>query len=203
MKEKEEKYIGIFGGSFNPPHKGHTGLAIEILDHHPEISEIWFMVAKQNPLKSGYGVSFQDRFEMTKLACEEDPRLVPCDIEASLESTYTVDVLGYLRERWPNLKFALIIGEDSYNTLEYWKNPQEILDNHRVYVYERQLLPPSNKPLTGEKDVVLISGTKKFEISSSKIRLSITEPPVLTRVYLDKWLNLKVADYIRDRGFYL
>ena len=203
----KEQYIGIFGGSFNPPHIGHTDLALAILRDRPEIKEIWFMVAKQNPQKNpDLKVTFEDRYRMVTLACQGagDPRLVPCDIEASLESPFTCDTLKYLREMWPACddkgmsQFVLIIGSDCYYNLNTWKNYQEILHRHKVYVYDRPGSRLININLHPDySDMVFISpGTNVLQdISSSSIRDGVVHD-------LKKYLDPQVYGYICKNDLY-
>lgn len=203
----KEQYIGIFGGTFNPPHIGHTDLALSMLRDRPEIKEIWFMVAKQNPQKDkDPNVSFEDRYRMVTMACQGtgDQRLIPCDIEASLESPFTCDTLKYLREMWPACddrgmsQFALIIGSDCYYNLNTWKNYQEILRRHRVYVYDR----PGSRLKTinlhpDYSDMVFISPGSDIlrDISSSLIRQNAINN-------IKEVLDPQVYNYIKEHGFY-
>ena len=205
--DMKEQYIGIFGGSFNPPHRGHTDLALAILRDRPEIKEIWFMVAKQNPQKEpDPKVTFEDRYRMVTLACQGtgDSRLVPCDIEASLESPFTCDTLQYLRDMWPATddrgmsQFALIIGSDCYYNLNTWKNYHEILRRHRVYVYDRPGSRLKNINIHPDySDMIFISpGTDVLrDISSTAIRSG--------EIYdLQGSLDPKVYDYAYKHDLY-
>ena len=143
---------------------------------------------------------------MVTLACQGtgDPRLIPCDIEASLESPFTCDTLRYLREMWPACddkgmsQFVLIIGSDCYYNLNSWKNYQEILRRHRVYVYDRPGSRLKNINLHPDySDMIFISPGSDVlqDVSSTDIRTGEIEK------VLDV-LNPQVYDYIEKHELY-
>jgi nicotinate-nucleotide adenylyltransferase len=165
------------------------------------------MVAKQNPQKSpDPGITFEDRYRMVTMACQGtgDPRLIPCDIEASLDSPFTCDTLQCLREMWPacddkgKSQFVLIIGSDCYYNLNTWKNYQDILRYHRVYVYDRPGSRLKNINLHPDwSDMVFISpgSNTLLDVSSTKIRMDVADN-------IRDLLDPKVYDYIIQRNLY-
>lgn len=190
---KENSIIGIYGGSFNPPHLGHILVAKDVLDY-PEIKEVWFMVSPQNPLKKNYEVKFEDRFKMVSLMLEGEQRLIPCDIEKKLPGPpwYTSETMRYLRETWPSQEFALIIGEDCIENFKRWKNWEELIQNHRIYVHRRNYYPTNTDNPLGPNST-WISG-ESLMISSSELRECFPEKKV--------FYNPKVYDYILEHHLY-
>ena len=197
---KDSSIIGIYGGSFNPPHIGHKLVAQNMLDKRPELKEIWFMVSPQNPLKKDYGVGFKERLDMVTLMTEDDPRLIPCDIEISLPSPwYTVNTMKYLREMWPHQNFALIIGEDCLRNFRTWKNWYDIFINHLIYVHNRPGTvnwdPEDGLDLALGETIIKVEENNAIEISSSEIR----RDPLRYHYYLDD----KVYRYIVEHDLYV
>ena len=107
------KRIGIFGGSFNPVHLGHTALAAYICEQGL-VDEVWMMVSPQNPLKQNLELlDEQHRLAMLQLAVAPYPTLRACDFEFTLpRPSYTYHTLQALRKAYPDHEFSLIIGEE-------------------------------------------------------------------------------------------
>ncbi len=86
------------------------------------------------------------RLKLASIAVEEYPNIEVSDIEFSLPTpNYTAKTLRILRDRYPDIQFALLIGEDNYNIFDIWYNYDEILEHHKVFVYPRHNEIESNK----------------------------------------------------------
>jgi len=132
------KKIGLFFGSFNPLHIGHLILANYILENS-DLEEIWFIVSPQNPFKSNKNLLNEyNRLEMVNLALKNYPKMKANDIEFSLpRPSYTIDTLTYLKEKFSNYEFSLIMGEDILKSLPKWKNHEVLIKNYKLIVYPR------------------------------------------------------------------
>src|SRR6187399_1302521 len=110
--------IGLYFGSFNPIHVGHLILSNHILNES-DLQKIWFIVSPLNPFKeAGNLLNEYDRFHLVQKAIENDPRLKTSDIEFSLpRPSYTVHTLAYLQEKYPEHRFTIIMGSDSFQNL--------------------------------------------------------------------------------------
>ncbi len=130
--------IGIFSGSFNPIHIGHMVLA-NFITEFTDIDEVWFLVTPQNPLKEDTLLLDENtRFEMTRRALANYPKLKASDFEFSLpRPSYTVHTLEALSEAYPENTFALIIGADNWESFDRWRDFEGILEQYRIYVYPR------------------------------------------------------------------
>ena len=97
------------------------------------------VVSPQNPLKEKLSLARDhDRLHLVELAIGDNPRLKVSNVEFGLPiPSYTIDTLTYLREKHPKNKFCLIMGADNLDSLEKWKNYQQLLDNYEIYVYKR------------------------------------------------------------------
>ncbi len=130
--------IGLFFGSFNPIHIGHLIIA-NFMATQTDLARVWFVVSPHNPLKSKDSLApDRDRLHLVELAIGDNDLLRSSDVEFRLpKPSYTVDTLVYLREKYPQHEFALIMGGDNLATLSKWKNYEQILLQHDIYVYRR------------------------------------------------------------------
>ncbi len=107
--------VGLFGGSFNPPHDGHllvAGIALRRLRLH----QLWWMVTPGNPLKSRSELaSLSDRIAMSEKLVH-DPRIKVTAFEKILGGSYTADTLAYVKARNPHVHFVWVMGADSLKT---------------------------------------------------------------------------------------
>ena len=135
---------GLFFGSFNPVHNGHMIIANYILEF-TDLEQIFFVVSPQNPFKEEANLlEDHHRLELVKEAIGDNTSYIACDIEFKMpKPSYTVDTLTCLKEKHPEKEFSLIMGSDNLKSFHKWKNPKQIIDNHRLYVlrvqFERHL----------------------------------------------------------------
>lgn len=111
--------VGLFGGSFNPPHAGHLHVchtALKRLD----LDFIWWMVTPQNPLKSrGAGANYQERMDWSR-AIVRHPKILVTDIEAQLGTHVSIDTVRELKRRFPKTGFMWLTGTDNALILHKW-----------------------------------------------------------------------------------
>lgn len=145
--------IGLYFGSFNPVHIGHTAIA-GYLTEFTDLDQVWFVVSPHNPLKKKESLlDDHQRLYMVQLAIGNALRLKSCDFEFRLPvPSFTIDTLAYLREKYPGHTFALIMGEDNLYTLHKWKNPEELVTKSSIYLYPRS---GSVKPASSLLDNIL------------------------------------------------
>ena len=131
--------IGLYFGSFNPIHIGHLIIANHVLNE-TSINKIWFVVSPQNPLKESKTLLNEfDRLHLVRLATQDDNRIKCSEIEFNLpKPSYTSNTLIFLAEKYPEHQFALIMGSDSFQNLDKWKNYEAIINNYSIYVYKRE-----------------------------------------------------------------
>lgn len=133
------KVIGIFGGSFDPPHLGHLSLAKSFLASG-KIDELWVMPALESPHKIGeLGASFGDRATMCRIAFKALPNIYIKDLESKLpKPSFTINTLEFLKQQYVDKKWVLCLGEDSAHNLNSWFKWQEILENCSILIAERK-----------------------------------------------------------------
>jgi len=188
--------VGLFFGSFNPIHVGHLIIAQSVLQF-ANLQEIWFVVSPQNPLKKNRNLLHEfDRLDMVRLAIDDNERFKASDIEFHMpRPSFTIDTLTYLKEKYSDKEFKLIIGGDNLAIFPKWKNSQIILDDFGLIVYPR----PDSKPLELLKHPNVVSiEAPLMSISATYIRRCIREEKSIK--YL---VPQDVATYIRSKKFYL
>ena len=129
---------GLFFGSFNPIHNGHLEIANFFL-RNKYLSEIIFIVTPQNPLKlKNENLSFKKRLRAVEIATKNISKIRFSDVESKLTfPNYTSDTLKFLRAENPNIDYVFIMGSDLLINFNKWKNYQNILEHHNLFIYPR------------------------------------------------------------------
>lgn len=128
--------VGLFGGSFNPPHEGHL-LVAEIAMRRLGLDQLWWMITPGNPLKSRSELaSLSDRIAMSERMIK-DPRIKVTAFEQSLSGSYTADTLAHVKARNPHIHFVWIMGADSLKSFHLWQKWQEIAATFPIAVIDR------------------------------------------------------------------
>jgi len=189
------KKTGLFFGSFNPIHIGHLALANYMLSF-TDLDEIWFVISPHNPLKEKQSLLAQNhRLYMVKLATESHAKFKASDIEFKLsQPSYTINTLTHLKEKYPKKNFSLIMGMDNLQNFHKWKNYEQILDKHNIYVYPRHQSHAGN--FINHPNII-ITEAPIMEISSSFIRKAISE-----KKDVSCFMPEKVAAYVSEMSFY-
>ena len=136
--------IGIFGGSFNPIHSGHLGIALKALSDW-SLDRLYVVPARVSPFKTDAppdkvtaGFTDAQRLTMVEAACAADPRLVPWTIELERGGvSYAIDTVRAARERHPEAEVFFVIGEDSVEGLPRWKDWETLRTLCRFVAYPR------------------------------------------------------------------
>ncbi len=134
--------IGLYFGSFNPIHNGHLIIAQHVLNE-TDLKQVWFVVSPQNPFKQQKTLLNEyDRLHLVNLAIQKSTSFKAIDIEFSLpKPSYTINTLIYLQEKYPQHEFSIIMGSDSLQNLDKWKNAETIMERYPIYVYIRPGFP--------------------------------------------------------------
>lgn len=129
----------IFGGSFNPIHRGHIALA-DFVVQGGWTDEVWLLVSPQNPLKAAAGLlPEQLRLALAQQATENYDRIKVSDFEFHLpRPSFTYKTLVALRESHPDRSFQILIGADNWLCFDRWAHHEELLRDYELLVYPRQ-----------------------------------------------------------------
>ncbi|MCP3965880.1 MAG: nicotinate (nicotinamide) nucleotide adenylyltransferase [Lentisphaerae bacterium] len=196
----------FFGGTFDPPHKGHLKLAEHILASG-RTDSIMFVPAYSPPHKQDRSItSFDDRMKMLKIMLKDSKNIIISDIErrAELSPSYTIKILELLEQENPEIELQILIGGDSLAYFHTWHRAKELMEKWEIITYPRRDCDPTRKELLQhwnekEADILLQSKLQMpyFEISSTSLRVSIKngETP-------ETWVPDNVLKYIKERGLY-
>lgn len=186
--------IGVFGGAFNPPHKGHIRLACDFADRL-SLNKIIIIPTFIPPHKSAeYLASPADRLEMCRLAFGGDPRFEISAMEINRGGkSYTYDTLMELKKIYKQAEFYLIIGSDMFLSFDTWYRYKDIIQMCTICTAARE-----NHTVMIKKGVnAVISDMPALEINSTELRDKRKNGEDI-RAFVGE----AVAAYIIDRGLY-
>lgn len=148
--------IGLLGGSFNPPHKGHMHIALAALRRY-KLDAIWWMVSPQNPLKLTQSSAFNKRYIMTRRFVNH-PKMVATDIETRINTRYSLETVERLQHRFTKTRFYWIAGMDNALIFHRWDGWQRLLKKIPFLFFNR----PPNRMAVNNNAVRMRNGTKHY-----------------------------------------
>ena len=202
--------IGIFGGSFDPPHTGHLLVAQDAMDALA-LDRLQVVPAAVQPLKSGQRTSAEHRLAMTRQCFGGLPRVEvdPIEIERGGLS-FSVDTVETYRRQWPSAELHLLVGEDAVAGFPRWREPERLLSMARVVVLSRNIAamtsPNALASSASEEWLASLGGqhpvqrlaTRRVDVSSTEIRARVNEGRSIRGFVPDA-----VAGYIAAHNLYL
>jgi len=189
--------IGVFGGTFDPPHVGHLLIAADAREAL-RLDRLIFVPAAAQPLKVHRPAiaSAQDRLEMVRLAVADDANYVVDEAEIDRKGlSYTVDTLEHLSGRFPGAQLFLLLGQDTLESFEKWKNPERIRELATLTVMRRAGASGSRVDTVVE-GVTTVS-TRRVDVSSTEIRERLH-----TGKSIKGFVPESVERFIEARGLY-
>ncbi|HJX70294.1 MAG: nicotinate (nicotinamide) nucleotide adenylyltransferase [Bacteroidetes bacterium RBG_13_42_15] len=189
---------GLFGGTFDPIHMGHLVIAETVLSEYP-LDRVCFLPAFQPPHKNSGLISAPElRLEMARLAIRNNVRFSVIDYEIRKGGvSYTIDTVLHLKKNeMKNNELFLLIGSDSLLDIHTWKNPEYLVDEIKILVFDR---PGFNINTVSRTlwDKVTRVNTPLISISSTEIRNRVHQGKSITY-----WVPEKVESYINKHGLY-
>lgn len=186
--------IGLYFGSYNPIHIGHLIIGSHVANH-TDIQQVWLVVSPQNPLKpSSVLLNEYQRLHLVQLAVGDDPQIKASDVEFKLpRPSYTIDTLTYLKEKYPQHRFSIIMGSDSFQNLPRWKNFELLLKNYSFIIYRR----PGFEIIDSYAAKVQILEAPLLEISATAVRQAIKTGKSVRYLLTDA-----VREEIEKTGYY-
>lgn len=193
--------IAIFGGSFNPVHLGHVKM-VQYLCENFDFDKILVIPAGIPSHKNRYSISGEDRYNMCKLAFENFEKVQVNSVEIDSKKTcYTIDTLMELKNIYKDGIFYEVIGEDSANSFDTWKNFEKILRESQIIVFKRDR--DENTSNSNFKNRFTILQAPYFKYSSTKIREYLQKTDERDNFKkLKKMLPEKVLKYILENNLY-
>ena len=174
MKKEKKNYIkiGILGGTFDPPHKGHLYIS-KIALKKLRLNKILWVVTKKNPLKNKPHLKLKERIKLSKKITKKNKKIVIKFFDNKNKSTSTFDLLNFLKKKTKSNLFFLI-GADNLKNFHKWKNWKKIPELAKIVIFSRPKYSLKNANTfalekLNKKDWIFIN-YKKMNISSSLIR---------------------------------
>ncbi|WP_028976749.1 nicotinate-nucleotide adenylyltransferase [Sporolactobacillus terrae] len=189
------KRIGVYGGTFDPPHLMHLLIAEEALEAC-ELDEVWFLPTYQPPhvQEKHARASAEERSDMVELAIEGNDRFKLCRLELERKGkSYTVDTIALLRERYPDDCFYFILGADMVDDLPTWHKVGKLSEMTAFIAFNRPGYPESHPDFA---DVQYIE-MPLVDLSSSFLRERLKMGRSCRYFLCDTVIN-----YIKERGLY-
>lgn len=184
--------LGIFGGSFDPPHVGHLLVVADAFEAL-SLDRLVFVPAAVQPLKAAQAAAApQNRITMVRLLVGDDPRFSVDPIEIEREGlSYTVDTLAAFAERYPEAQRFFLVGTDVLASFRQWREPEQVLRLATLAVMQRH---GESGPVP---DGAVRVETRRVDVSSSEIR-----ERVQTGRAIRGFVPEAVAAYIAEQRLY-
>lgn len=128
--------IGLFGGSFNPPHRGHRHLALTAL-RRLGLDQVWWLVTPGNPMKRNDGLPPLACRVAQARALADHPAMTVTAMEAAIGTRYSADAVRFLRRRLPDVRLVWLMGADNLASLHRWQHWRDIMRLVPVAVIDR------------------------------------------------------------------
>jgi len=186
--------IGIFGGSFNPPHKMHKKIALELINK--KYIDYLIYVPTGNLYPKQNLVNDKIRYKMLELMIKGNNNLEVSDYEFG-KLTYTYQTLKYFKTKYPNDEIYFICGSDNLKQIESWKNYQEILNNYKILIIKRN--DDINDLIDKYKNNILVTDIEEDKLSSTMIRKNIKERKIEE---IKDYIDREILNYILENGLY-
>jgi nicotinate-nucleotide adenylyltransferase len=193
--------LGIFGGSFDPPHVGHLLAAHDAADAL-SLDQVVFVPTAQQPLKATAYASAAQRLAMVQRLVGQESRFGVDPVETERPGlSFTVDTLRYFRSVRPEASLFLLLGADAAALLTKWREPEAVLALARLVVVERH----EPVPLPRELEEMATRGAgapirlpeRRVDVSSTEIRARVAKGLPVRGFVPDA-----VAEYLADTGLY-
>lgn len=192
--------IGVFGGSFNPPHKMHKNIAKTLIKKGYVDKVIFVPTGTKYEYKTNL-ISNEKRVDMLSLMIEKEKNMLISKYELQEKAVYTYETLKHFKKNYKNADIYFICGTDNLSYIDKWKNGQEILKNYKILVIKRKTdkIEPLLEKYKQYKENIIVTPIKEKTISSTKIRNYLNKKNnLVARLYIDK----NVYNYIKKNHLY-
>lgn len=197
--------IGIFGGTFDPPHLGHKKYGEEAMDKL-SLDRLIVIPTFIPPHKSFDGASGEDRLAMTKALFDGNPRITVSALEIERGGkSYTCETVKLLREKYPEDELIFLVGSDMLLSFHTWREPETILDCVKICAVSRSAAVDEEKMqsyvdtyFSERKNRFIICSFEPIELSSTQVRNFVKsgEP-------IEKMTGERIEKYIKEKELYL
>ncbi|HIS19223.1 MAG TPA: nicotinate (nicotinamide) nucleotide adenylyltransferase [Candidatus Coprovivens excrementavium] len=191
--------IGIFGGSFNPPHKMHVNMAQQLINKHYVDKIIYVPTGSKYKYKNNL-IADEYRYKMLDIICKKNKNMEVSNYELKDKVVHTYQTLDYFRNKYSKDEIYFICGTDNLTYMDKWENGTDILSYNKILVIKRETDDYEDilNRLWEYKDNIILTDIKPYKISSTIIRDMINKGDSNIDNYLDK----DVIAYIKENKLY-
>tara|TARA_A100001011_G_scaffold197828_1_gene206140 strand:+ start:1751 stop:2293 length:543 start_codon:yes stop_codon:yes gene_type:complete len=173
MLKPNKRKIGILGGSFDPPHKGHIKIS-EISLKKIKLNKIFWVVTKKNPFKKKPLFSLKERMSKANESIKKYKNIKALYLDDKIKSSRTINVINYFRKVKKQKNLYLILGSDNLLKFHKWTNWKKIVKLVKLVVFSRKGYDKKSKEsiivkYLNKKNIIYINN-KSINISSSNIK---------------------------------
>jgi len=173
LQKLYKKKIGILGGTFDPPHKGHLYIS-RVTISKLKLNKLIWVVTKKNPLKKKPSLDIKARKDLSKKITKKNRKITVEFFENKINSANTFDLLNFIRKKNQKSEIFFLMGSDNLAKFHKWKKWEKITDLAKLVIFPRKnySIKSFNRVVfkkISKKDFVYIKA-KKINISSSLIR---------------------------------
>ena len=173
MSTLSEKTIGIYGGSFDPPHKGHVEIS-KISLKKLKLKNIYWIITKKNPFKKKTFFSLKERILKSKKTTKKYKKIKILYLEDKIKSSRTINVINYFRKIKKQKTLCLILGSDNLINFHKWTKWKKIVKLTKLVVFSRKGYDKKSKEsivvkYLNKKNIIYINN-KLINVSSSSIK---------------------------------
>ena len=170
-----KKKIGIFGGSFDPPHKGHLTIS-EIAIKKFSLDKLYWCITKQNPFKNKTFFSLSKRIKKSKIITTKIKKIRIKYFEDKIKSKSTIDLVKYLNKQNKKTEFILILGSDNLINFHKWKKWRLLAKLIKIVVFSRKDydVKARKSAITKKVKNVIFIKNKPINISSTQVRKKLS-----------------------------
>ena len=154
MFNSKKKFVGILGGTFDPPHEGHLFIS-KFAKMKLDISEVWWIVSTTNPLKKNI-VDYRKRLQKVKNFLANH-HIKVLEIQDLSKNIYTIDLLEYLFKKFPQKKFIWLMGADTLVNFHLWRDWKKIFYNIPIAIFDR---PSYSLNISKTKTILYFKGDR-------------------------------------------
>lgn len=192
--------IGIFGGSFNPPHKMHKEIAKELIKKGYVDKIIFVPTGSKYEYKNNLE-SNEVRYTMLSLMCCKEKDITISKYELQDKPIYTYQSLDHFQRRHQDDEVYFICGTDNLSYMDQWKRGKYILENYKILVIKRKTddIEPLLEKYKKYKENIVVTDVKEQKLSSTYIREEIKKGNYRN---IKKYVDRKVYRYIRKNHLY-
>lgn len=192
--------IGIFGGSFNPPHKMHKEIAKELIKKGYVDKIIFVPTGSKYEYKNNLE-SNEVRYTMLSLMCCKEKDITISKYELQDKPIYTYQSLDHFQRRYKDDEVYFICGTDNLSYMDQWKRGKYILENYKILVIKRETddIEPLLEKYKKYKENIVVTDVKEQKLSSTYIREEIKKGNYRN---IKKYVDRKVYRYIRKNHLY-